>query len=89
MSTDDPFRQVRHDFQDLDIEQQAQFLIEASASTLARSIEQAGQMLAKGLGDAMHRACDASGPAGEGPGPAEPETAQRQAPRSDSVSSGS
>ncbi len=79
MSTDDSFNRVRHDFEDLEIEQQAQFLIEASASTLARGIEQLGQTLAEGLGDTMRNSCGGAASSDEGPGPAEPETAQRQA----------
>jgi hypothetical protein len=90
MPSDDPFHQARRDFEALQIDEQAQFLIQASASTLARGIEQAGKALAAGLGETMHRACASTTPHkdtphkdtpdGGGPGPAEPETAQRQAP---------
>ena len=87
MSTDDSYDRVRHDFEELEVEKQAQFLIEASASTLAKGIEQAGQVLADELGNVMHRAGRSSASSSKaGPGPAEPETAQRQAPKSDSSS---
>jgi len=85
MPSDDPFHRAHRDFEALQIDEQAQFLIQASASTLARGIEQAGKVLAAGLGETMHRACASTTPHkdtpdGGGPGPAEPETAQRQAP---------
>ena len=105
MPSDDPFHRAHRDFEALEIDEQAQFLIQASASTLARGIEQAGKVLAAGLGETMHRACASTTPHkdtphkdtphkdtphkdtlhkdtpdGGGPGPAEPETAQRQAP---------
>ncbi len=82
MPTDDDYEQTRRRFDELGVEQQAQFLIEASASALAKGIEQAGKALADGLEDAArrpHRSSCASQPAG--PGAAEPETAQRQAPK--------
>lgn len=85
MPSDDPFHRVRRDFEALQIDEQAQFLIRASASTLARGIEQAGKALAAGLGETMHQACSPTPPhkdtpGAEEPGPAEPETAQRQVP---------
>ena len=90
MPSDDPFHRAHRDFEALEIDEQAQFLIQASASTLARGIEQAGKVLAAGLGETVHRACASTTlhkdtphkdtPDGGGPGPAEPETAQRQAP---------
>lgn len=87
MPTDDSYDRMRRDFEELDVEKQAQFLIEASASTLARGIEQVGEVLADGLGDVMHRT-DPSSDATDRPGPgaAEPETAQRQAPKNGSSS---
>ena len=84
MPTDESYDQMHRDFEELEFEEQAQFLIEASASTLARGIEQVGQVLADGLGDVMHRSRRASGTSG--PGPAEPETAQRQTPKNGSSS---
>lgn len=90
MPSDDPFHRVRRDFEALQIDEQARFLIQASASTLARGIEQAGKALAAGLGETMHQACSPTpphkdtphkdAPGAEEPGPAEPETAQRQVP---------
>ena len=90
MPSDDPFHRVRRDFEALQIDEQAQFLIQASASTLARGIEQAGKALAAGLGETMHQACSPTpphkdtphkdAPGAKEPGPAEPETAQRQVP---------
>jgi uncharacterized protein YggE len=80
MPTDDSYEETRRRFDELEVEQQAQFLLEASASALARGIEQAGEALADGLQDVVrrpHRPSCAS--QDSGPGPAEPETAQRQA----------
>lgn len=85
MPTDDSYDQVRHDFEELEFEKQAQFLVQASASTLAKGIEQVGQALADGLSDVMHHRRQSSGASGtSGPGAAEPETAQRQAPKNES-----
>ncbi|WP_263786853.1 hypothetical protein [Salinibacter grassmerensis] len=82
MPTDDEYEQTRRRFDELEVEQQAQFLIEASASALARGIEQAGKALADGLQDVVRRphrsSCTSQT---SGPGAAEPETAQRQAPK--------
>lgn len=86
MATDDTYEQTRRRFDDLEVEQQAQFLIEASASALAKGVEQAGKMLADGLRDAMHRTPRSSRASESGPGAAEPETAQRQAPKGESTS---
>ena len=80
MSADDSYDQVRHDFEDLEIEERARFLIEASASTLAKGVEQVGHVLAEGLGDVIRHEHRSETPAEEpGPGAAEPETAQRRA----------
>lgn len=88
MPTDESYDRMRSDFEELEVEKQAQFLIEASASTLAKGIEQVGQVLADGLGDVMHRADPSSTTSDKaGPGAAEPETAQRQAPQNGSSSS--
>ena len=86
MPTDDFYDRMRRDFEELDVEKQAQFLIEASASTLASGIEEMGQVLAEGLGDVMHRPDPSSDAPESGPGAAEPETAQRQAPKNGSSS---
>lgn len=87
MSTDESYDRMRRDFEELDVEKQAQFLIEASASTLARGIEQVGEVLADGLGDVMRRTDPSAGASDRsGPGAAEPETAQRQAPKNGSSS---
>ncbi|WP_103021446.1 hypothetical protein [Salinibacter altiplanensis] len=81
MSSDN-YEQTRRRFDELETEQQAQFLIEASASALARGIEQMGAVLADGLQDVIRRSHRPSGtPRDPGPGAAEPETAQRQAPQ--------
>lgn len=76
------YDQTRRQFDDLTPDEQAQFLIEATASTLAHGIERVGKVLARGLQDTVRRAQQQS-PAGSasGPGAAEPETAQRQRPR--------
>jgi len=80
MPTDDSHDQMHHDFEELELEEQAQFLIKASASTLARGIEQIGQVLADGLEDVMHRSHRSPG----APGTSGPETAQQQAPKNGS-----
>lgn len=82
MPTDDPYDRMRRDFEELEVEKQARFLIEASASTLADGLERVGHMLADELEDVMHPADPSSASSGEArPGAAEPETAQRQAPQ--------
>jgi NCAIR mutase (PurE)-related protein len=87
MSADDSYDQVRHNFEDLEIEERARFLIEASASTLAKGVEQVGHVLAEGLEDVIRHERRSETRAEEsGPGAAEPETAQRQASSHDSSS---
>ncbi|PSQ98135.1 MAG: hypothetical protein BRD51_03420 [Bacteroidetes bacterium SW_11_64_17] len=87
MSADDSYDQVRHNFEDLKIEERARFLIEASASTLAKGVEQVGHVLAEGLEDVIRHERRSETRAEEsGPGAAEPETAQRQASSHDSSS---
>lgn len=90
MSTDsssrDRYDQTRRDFDAMNLEKQATFLVEASVSMLARGIEEAGHALADGLDDVFEQARRGRGSASEpatksGPGPAEPETSQRQAPK--------
>jgi hypothetical protein len=85
-SRDRQYEETRRSFDDLDVEAQSRFLIEAAASTLARGVVQAGEALAEGLEDALRRARrhGPSGPSESGPGAAEPETAQRRQPRSGS-----
>ena len=84
------YDQTRRQFDDLTPDKQAQFLIEATASTLAHGIERVGKVLARGLQDTVRRAQQQS-PAGSGAGPgaAEPETAQRQRPRDGTSTSSS
>ena len=43
---DDPYRRVRDDFDGLDLEHQATFLVDATVSLLAKGIEMAGRALA-------------------------------------------
>jgi len=83
-SHDSRYREARRHFDELEIEEQSRFLIEATASTLADGVVQAGALLADGIEDALRRARRASGrsPGRQQPGAAEPETAQRQRPRS-------
>lgn len=81
MPSDDPYDQVRRNFEELEIEKRTRFLIEASASTLAKGLEQVGHVLAEGLEDVMRQGRRSRTRSEEaGPGAAEPETAQRQAP---------
>ena len=88
MPTDESYDRMRRDFEDLEVEKRARFLIEASASTLAKGLEEVGRVLADGLEDVMGKAerQPASGSDPSGPGPAEPETAQRQASTNESSS---
>jgi hypothetical protein len=85
------YDETRRNFDELNVEEQASFLVEATASTLARGVLQVGETLADGLEDVLRRARKQSSPGASGtrPGPAEPETSQRRAPRSGSQSSGS
>jgi hypothetical protein len=82
----DHYNEARRNFDDLEVEERARFLVEATASTLAHGLLQAGKALADGLDDAIRQARKRSDHRSEqrGPGAAEPETAQRQAPRSGS-----
>lgn len=89
MSTDESYDRMRRDFEDLQVEKQTRFLIEASASTLAKGVEAVGEALADGLEDVMsRRPRHDAGAETTRPGPAEPETAQRQAPSSESSAEG-
>lgn len=86
---DDRYRRARNDFEDFDFEQKATFLVEAMTSTLARGLEEAGKALSDEFGELFRsgrrrtrrHASDRPGGTAHGPGPAEPETSQRQAPR--------
>jgi hypothetical protein len=82
----DQYNDARRRFDDLDVEERARFLVEATASTLAHGLLQAGEALADGLEEALRRARKRANPPHEGrePGAAEPETSQRQAPRNGS-----
>lgn len=86
----DSYDEARRSFDDLEVEDRARFLVEAAASTLAHGLVQAGEALADGLEEAIRRARRRSARPKEprGPGAAEPETAQRQAPRNGSGASG-
>jgi hypothetical protein len=77
------YDEARRNFDDLDVEERTRFLVEATASTLAHGLLQAGEALADGLEEAIRQARTRSPHRSErdGPGAAEPETAQRQAPR--------
>lgn len=79
---DDRYEQARRQFDELDVEERARFLINASASLLAQGLEQAGEVLADGLKEVLRQTGRPSSSAEpERPGAAEPETAQRQASR--------
>lgn len=88
MATDDRYDQARRRFEELEVEERTRFLLEASVSTFAQGLEQAGRALADGLDEIFHGAERTSHSSGEAerPGAAEPETAQRQAPRNGSAS---
>jgi len=76
------YDEARRNFDDLDVEDRARFLVEATASTLANGLMQAGEALADTLEETIRRARERSGPSSrQGPGAAEPETSQRQSPR--------
>lgn len=80
------YDEARRNFDDLSVEERTRFLVEATASTLAQGLLQAGEALADGLEDVIRQARRRSARRSEshGPGAAEPETAQRQAPRNGS-----
>jgi hypothetical protein len=81
-SRDNRYDQARRSFDELDVEEQATFLVEATASTLARGVQTVGEALADRLEEVLRRRRRPSASRSGGPGPAEPETAQRQSPRS-------
>ena len=47
------YRKVRTDFEDLEIEDKALFLLEATVSTIARGIEQFGRVVSDQINDAF------------------------------------
>lgn len=82
MASQDRYEHLRDRFEELETDDRARFLLEASVSTLATGLEQLGEVLADSLEQAM-RSPDRASDSAEGarqPGPAEPETAQRHAP---------
>lgn len=85
-SSEDTYRRTRDTFDQMNAEEQVTFLVEATASMVARGVEQAGRALAAGLEDVFRStAPGASRPhrrgKTHGPGPAEPETAQQRRPQ--------
>jgi len=90
MPSRDRYDRLRRHFQELETDERARFLLEASVSTLAQGLEQAGQALADSLEQVVRQEHRASGSSEEArqPGAAEPETAQRQAPCGGDSSSG-
>lgn len=80
------YDEARRNFDDLSVEERTRFLVEATASTIAQGLLQAGEALADGLEDVIRQARQRSAHRSQphGPGAAEPETAQRQAPRNGS-----
>lgn len=83
------YEEARRRFDELDADERVSFLVEATASSLAQGLEEAGRTLADGLQDIVRRARQSSQSAASSarPGPAEPETAQRQSPRGGNSSS--
>jgi len=80
---DDEYRRTRDTFNEMTLEDQATFLVEATTSMLARGIEEAGRVMAEGLDDLFRHktAHKRHSEDAKGPGPAEPETAQQRRPR--------
>lgn len=83
-SRHETYRRTREAFERMKVDEQASFLVEATASILARGVEQIGRTIADGLDDLFRGAqSTASAPHRDrGPGPAEPETSQQRRPRS-------
>lgn len=81
----DHYERTKRDFQNLSFEQQASFLLEATASAAARGLEHAGRTLASEIEDlfrgARRRARKQHRKESASPGAAEPETSQRSAPK--------
>lgn len=89
----DGYDRTRRDFEDMSLEDQATFWVKATASLMARSIQEAGDALVRELDSFFDDGChsgaarstsgdDAPDDDASGPGPAEPETGQQRAPRS-------
>lgn len=80
---DEDYQRTRDTFNDMKLEDQATFLVEATATLLARGIEEAGRVMADGIDEIFRprTARKQRSSASEGPGPAEPETAQQRRPR--------
>lgn len=84
-SRHDAYRRTRDAFDQMKTDDQATFLVQATASLVARGVEEIGRMVAGGLDDLFEgRAAPSSSQSGSkhGPGPAQPETAQQRRPRS-------
>ncbi len=81
-SSHDAYRRTRDTFNEMNIEQQATFLVEATASMVACGVEEAGRVVADGLSDIFRprQQTKRRGKGPHGPGPAEPETAQQRRP---------
>lgn len=73
------YERTRRDFDEMRLEDKAIFLVEATASTLARGIEEASRAVADELDDLFRRGTRKKQKERSGPGAAEPETAQRKA----------
>lgn len=76
------YEQARSRFDRMNLEDQATFWVETTASLLARGVQEAGRSIAREMdhffsGFQRRKERTQSG----GPGPAEPETAQQRAPR--------
>jgi hypothetical protein len=75
------YERTRRDFDSLSLEEQASFLVDATASTLARGIETLGRELAREVERAFKQERASASGTGGRPGPAEPETSQRTSPQ--------
>ena len=73
------YRNLRESFDELQIQDKALFLVEATVSTRARGIEQAGQTLADEMGD-VFRSEEARHHERRSPDAARPPSSERQAP---------
>lgn len=81
-SDDTTYDRTRRDFDELSLEEQASFLVESAASTLARGLETLGREMAREVETTFRCASsDAAPDTDRSPGPAEPETSQRTVPR--------
>lgn len=76
---DDRFRQAREAFDDMDLQNQASFLLEAAARTVASGAETLGRRLGDEIDRMFERGPDAEDRRRGGrPGPAEPETSRQR-----------